>query len=102
MGTRQVIEGRQYQGVDEAIAYAVTTTPWGSEPTSVSVKAYDLSTNKADVSSTVLSGTPSVAGDVITLPLLTALVDGHRYRVEVKWVSSGNTFECWFEVQAEW
>lgn len=99
---REIVEGKQVQGIDESIAYTVTTTPWGSSPVSVSVKAYDI-TGPAytDVSSTVLSGAASVSGDVITTPVLTALTEDHRYRVEVKFTCSGNTYEAYFFVDAE-
>lgn len=101
MAIREVVEGRLVQGVDEQITYTVTTTPWGSIPGSIAVKAYDASNDLLDVSSTVLSGTASAVGDVITTPLVKALTEGHVYRVEVKFTSGNNVFECWFEVQAE-
>ncbi len=101
MISRTVREGVQAQGIDEQTIYTVTTTPWGSTPTSVTVVAKDESAANQDVSSTVLSGTASVNGDVITLPVLKSLTQGHQYRIEVKFTCSGNVFECFFEVQAE-
>ncbi len=99
---RQIIEGRLIQGVDERIVYTLTTTPWGSDPTGIQVKAYDTTANaKTDVSATVLAGQPSATGDVITLPMLIGLTDGHLYRIEVLFVCSGNTFEAYAEVLAE-
>lgn len=97
---REVIGGKRIQGVDEQIAYTLTTTPWGSTPTSIAVKAYET-TAMTDVTSTVLSGTASATGDVITLPLLLSLVEGQEYRIEVKFTCSGNLFEAFFYVQAE-
>jgi hypothetical protein len=95
--------GKYTQGNDETIIYSVTTTSWGSTPTNVSVKAYDVTGGtRTDVTSTVLSGNATVVGDVITLPAVTGLTAGKGYRVEVKFTSGGNTFEPYIEVQAEY
>ena len=91
------------QGNDETRIYTITSTPFGSTPTNVSVKAYDVTGGtRTDVTSTVLSGNATVVGDVITLPALTGLTAGKGYRVEVKFTSGGNTFEPYIEVQAEY
>ena len=102
---REAKEGMQYQGVDEKIAYTITTTPWASAPTSVSVKVFDITTDgtRTDVTTTVMpSGSASVVGDVITLPLLQALTVNKTYRVEVQFTVSGNVFEPYFIVKAEY
>ena len=98
---RQTKERDIVQGVDEEIVFTLTTTPWGSTPIGVSVKAYDMDVPWTDVSATVLSGSPSVTDDVITLPILKSLTEGKRYRIEVKFTAGGNVFEPWFEVEAE-
>ena len=104
MTTRRVVQGQQLQGVAEKIAYTLTTTPWGGTPANVVVAAFDIT--RADQYETVTAtvfptGSASVSGDVITLPLLQALTRRHLYRVEVLWTNSGNTFEAYFEVLAE-
>jgi len=101
MTDRAVKERDITQGVDEEIVYTLTTTPWGSSPTDVSVKAYDVENSHEDVTSTVLSGSSSITGDVITLPTLKSLVANKTYRIEVKFTSGGNVFEPWFEVRGE-
>jgi len=99
--SREVKEGLLYQGADEKIAYTITTTPWGSSPSSVTFKAYN-DDSEADVTSTVYpSGSATANGDVITLPLLQALTVGTYYRVEVKFDSGGNTFEVYFRVYCD-
>ena len=101
---REIVEGIQYQGIDEQIYYTITTTPWGASPFSVSMVVKDVAAGLADVTSTVSTGSASVAGDVITLPVIKSLTDitsGHFYRVEVKFTSGGNVFECYFRIQAE-
>ena len=100
---REVKEGRQRQGVDESIAYTITTTPWGSAPSAVAVVVYDVTPGTRTVVTTTVmpAGSPSVIGDVITLPPLTLLTDGKTYRVEVKFTCSGNVFETFIVVEAE-
>jgi hypothetical protein len=61
---RKIIESPLKQGADEQIYYTLTTTPWGSSPTSVAVVLKNAA--GTDVSSTNLSGAASVSGDVIT------------------------------------
>src|SRR3990172_3946662 len=96
--TRRTIESPKYQGVDERIAYTLTTTPWGSNPTSVSVVLKDP--GGIDVSSTKLTGSVGTAGDVITTPLVISLASGSTYRLEIKFVCSGNPYEVWTEIVA--
>lgn len=92
---REISEGLQYQGSDEEVAYNLTTTKWGSSPTSPTVKVYSVvGTTYTDVTATVMpSGSATVTGDVITLPVLKLLTADTLYRVEVKFTVSGNVFE---------
>lgn len=95
--------GKYTQGNDESIIYSVTTTSWGSNPTNVVVKAYDVTGGiRTDVTNTVLSGSASTVGDVITLPAVTGLTAGKGYRIEVQFDSGGNTFEPYIEIEAEY
>lgn len=101
--SREVREGKQNQGVDESIAYTITTTPWGGTPSSVSVVVKDVSDPAAPsvVTATVMpTGSASVAGDVITLPALKLLTAEHLYKVEVMFTSGGNVLECYLMVEA--
>jgi len=100
--SREVVEGKLYQGIDEQIVYSLTTTPWGSSPSGVSVKAYDASDGYADVTTTVLSGSASATGDVITLPKVKSLTLGHLYRIEVQFTVTGSAtpFEAYVQIEA--
>jgi len=100
---REVKQGQLRQGVDELIARTIDTTAWSSSaPTVTGIVAYDITDGaRTDVSATVLVGSSSVLGNVITLPLLWALTNGRTYRVEVKFTSGGNTFEPYMIVKAE-
>ena len=95
----QVKETGLKQGQDEQISYSLTTTPWGSTPSDVAVTAYEGSSFTV-VTDTVLSGSPSVNGDVITTPIVKSLTAGKEYRIEIKFTVGGNIMECYFELEA--
>lgn len=99
--TQREVNETLAQGADESIAYTLTTTPWGSSPGSVSVKAYNVTAGGTDVTATVLSGSASVASNVITLPTLASLTAGNLYRLEIKFTCSGNIFEAYAYITAE-
>lgn len=104
MTIREAIESPVVQGSGETIAYTITTTPWGSTPTDVSMALYDVSDpySEVDVSSTKLSGSTSVASDVITCKAVTGLVDGHTYRAEVQFTDAdSNVWEAYFIVKCK-
>jgi len=100
---RQALEGPLKQGVDESIAYTITTTPWGTAPTAVVVGVDDRTTLPAvDAAATVMPVlTTSVTGDVITLSPLKLLTAAHTYRVEVRFTVNGNVLEVYFDVLGE-
>lgn len=101
--SRMVKEGRLVQGEDEQIAYQVTTTPWGSNPSSASTKLYDITLNtRTDVTATKLSGSTTIDGDVVTTPYVLSLTAGHLYRLEIAFTCSGNIFECYVEIMGEY
>ena len=100
MSIREVAEGVQYQGADEKITYTITTTNWASSPGTIVQAVKDEFGN--DVTSSVTSGSTSVAGDVITLKAISGLSAGQRYRCEVQFTAgSGAPFECYFWIEAE-
>lgn len=98
---REVIEGIQYQGEDESIAYTLDVTAVGSSPTSISVEVKDVDADE-DVTDEVMPvGGPAATGNVITLPPLTALTAGRLYRVEVKYTVAGNVLENYVLIQGQ-
>jgi len=101
MTSREVSQGPRVQGVDEEINYTITTTPWGSNPSSESMVVKDVSNNNGVVTDDVTTGSMSVSGDVITLKTTKALTSGHRYQVEVKFTSGGSVYECYFYIRTE-
>ena len=91
---RRIIETPWEQGADEIRAYSLTTTPWGSSPSSPVVKLYEMPA-LTDVTDTKMSGAASASGDVITTPTISGLVAGIDYRIEIKFVIDGRTEEAW-------
>ena len=97
---RQVVEGMQYQGVDEILVYSISASP--APLNVIQVKVFDETQNFLDVTATVMpAGSASINGSAITLPALKLLTDGHVYRVEVLFSDGTNTFEPYFRVRAE-
>lgn len=88
------VESPRHQRPAEAIAYTVDTTPYGGGPTNVAVVLYQVAADGAqtNVSGTKLSGSPGVSGDVITTPLVTALVANSVYLLEVRFTCGGSTW----------
>jgi hypothetical protein len=103
MTDRQVQERDISQGIEEEVVYSFSTTPWGSSPTSITAKVFDVTNeDRTDVTATVMpTGAASAVGDVISLPALKLLTDLHIYRVEVKFTAGGNVLEPFFFVRAE-
>jgi PKD repeat protein len=101
MSRREVIGGTRVQGVDESIVYALDTTAWGGSPSSPAVTAEDMTASDADVTSTVLSGSASASGNIVTLPALGSLTAGHQYRIKIAFEISGNTLVAELLVRAE-
>jgi hypothetical protein len=87
------------QGADEQIAWTLTTTPWGSSPTSIALVLKNAA--GTDVTATNVTGSSSAVGDVITTGLVHSLTAGIRYRMEVKFTCSGNVFEAFGFIDAE-
>lgn len=83
------------QRAAERVRYSVNTAIYGGSPTTVTVTIHELPAGQldavgTDVSDTCLSGEDSVAGDVITLPIVQSLTAGKRYRLAVTFDAGGN------------
>ena|SRR3990172_4053603 len=89
MAKRMIRESPLPQGEDESITYELTTTPWGSTPTNVSIVVFDVTnadetSDWTDVTNTVMPiNDPDVVGDVITFSPLKNIIDAHVYRMEI-------------------
>ena len=95
---RHVRQNPIYQGEDEQISYNFDWTNIGT-PASATVVLKDA--NGTNVSGTNLSGSASIAGAVVSTPLVISLTAGTKYRLECKVTISGNVFERYVDIYAE-
>lgn len=95
--SREVMEGVQTQGANEAIAYRVSCSPAAVSVLAVSV--FDLTGMRTDVTATMMSsGSAAINGATITLPLLRNLREGRLYEVAVRYSDGVNVVEPFFRV----
>ena len=88
----EVAEGLQTQSTSEEIVWAIDTTSRGT-PTVPSVDAVNNSAG-TNVKSTVMpAGSPTVSGNIISLPTLKLLTAGQRYEIRTTYTISGNIQE---------
>lgn len=110
--TRKIAESPIYIGKNETIPYTVDFA--GFVPTAVTalttpvVTLHDITRvtdperdNGVDVSSTKLSGSPTFANLVLTLPMITGLAAGNRYMLRCKGTGGGGVYELWAVVRGE-
>ncbi len=71
--------------VGEGPYYAIDTTEWGGSPTSPSVVAYDIN-NAMAVTTSVITGTPTIEGDLVKLPKFSSSVAG-KFRLVVSFTN---------------
>ncbi len=96
-----VVEAPRKQSPDESLSYQVTTTPWGSTPTSLAMYVYDITVQGTvtDVTNTVVQGSITAAGDVISTKRIRLLTLNHDYRVDVQFTdSNSNIWEASFKI----
>lgn len=87
MSIREAKGSPKRQGRDEKVFYTFDFTPWGfTAPTVAVCTVYNTSTlPESDVTTTVMpTGSASIAGAVVTCPLLQNLTAGTLYRLECK------------------
>ncbi len=98
MSTRKVDESPVYQGEDEEIAYTFDFTEWGT-PTSPTVVL--KGPEGTDISSTHLTGSNTISGDVVTTKKVIDVVRDRKYRLECRVTISGNLMEAYCEILGE-
>ena len=90
--------GTKWQGIHEECAYRVDTTVWGGYDSDVAVR---LIRGGDDVSESNLSGDPSVAGNIITTPLVVGLGAGIKYSLHIGWKHDGNVYDAYTYIIGE-
>lgn len=89
-------------GENEQLPITLDTTKWAASPSAPVVTLADITSGtETDVSGTNLSGSATVNGSVITLPLITNCTRDKQYLLRVRFSSGGATFVAWAELQGE-
>lgn len=100
--SREVLEGVQYQGVDEEIVYTLDVLAIGdTQPHTVLAVVKNITEGTNDTDNVMPVNAPTVSGSIITLSPLTSLALGTLYRVEVRYIMDGNALESYFYVQVQ-
>ena len=86
-----ITEGPQPVGVGETVVPTLTTTNWGSSPSSPTVAIYNANDLSTDLAGTMLTGSASESGDVITLPAISGFTTGNNYVVKVTFTTGSST-----------
>lgn len=87
--------GSVKQGEKESIAYGFDWSRFGT-PTNPAV-VLEIESDGTDVSATLLSGAPSVAGSVVTTPFVEQLTRNIKYRLscQATITEDANTYEAY-------
>jgi hypothetical protein len=105
MTTSRQLHDPVYQGIDEKVIYSADMTAIGT-PTSPTVKGWRIlsDSNYTDVSTSIISstGTCTVVGNTVTLPVIRSLSLKNSYRIVITATySGGNTLSGYFDIEAE-
>ena len=94
--SREVRDGLQPQGPNEAISYRIRCTPAAVSAGAVSVR--DQNTG-ADVTADTCTGSATVSNGALVLPALHDLVENHFYEIEAEYTdAAGNVITPLFRV----
>lgn len=98
---REVSESPRVQGVSERIAYVFDWTADTAKGTltAATVKLYQW--DGTDKSSTLLSGTTTVNGYLVTTPLVISLVSGMKYKLSCLATIGGIVLEAILLIDAK-
>lgn len=87
-------------GLDEEVIMEIDFGNWGT-PSSPSAKLYDTFNEHNEVTSTMLSGSASASGDVVTTPTIKLLEEGVVYLLIVQATISSQKLSCYAELEAQ-
>ena len=83
---------REFQGTNESIAYEVDFSAWGTVSSVTSVTVSPTAT---------LTGSASLANNIVTTPILSGLTVGILYRMLITVVVDGNTMSGYILIESE-
>lgn len=94
-------QGTIYQSKGEEIVYSINVpSTWTKTVNTASAKIYDQT--GTDLTSSLMTGAATVAGQVVSLPRVKSLTDGIKYTVRVSFTdASSQVFEAFFYVMCQ-
>ena len=83
------------QMVGESKSYSIDLVNVTATPTAAAAFAYDVTGERKGVivTSTILSGSASIASTTLTTPLVQSLTLGHTYEIHIKFTTDGTQVE---------
>lgn len=97
---RKIKESPWGQAEGEKIAYEIDVLPFGTAaPTSPSVTIFDP--KGVDQSASLLAGSASVNGSIITTPFVQGLRKDQKYRLVIAWADGDALLSCYGEIIGE-
>jgi hypothetical protein len=91
MPVHEVVENDQEIRRGEGIVFSLTTTNWQAAPTPAAITIVRLADNSNVTATWTSTATPTVLGNVITLPEITVPSNAElgRYRVNIPFTAGG-------------
>jgi hypothetical protein len=81
-----------YVSIADVLVFSTDTEDYGGSPTVSSVVAKNLTTGQT-VTSSIVSGSATIDGDVITWPSVSGFLKGYLYAVEITFICGSNTYK---------
>ena len=81
----------KYVSINDELVFTTDTEDYGGSPTSIVQTAINLTTGK-DVTANIISGSPSVSGDIITWASVSGFIYGQMYGILMKFTCGDNTY----------
>lgn len=96
----EVAESPVSQSPDASIVYVLDVSEAGDNPTAPAVVGRNLSTGQI-VTAQILTGSPSVSDNLITLPACADLIINQPYQLDMLFTISGSTFERYVKIRCK-
>ena len=97
--TRKFKEEPLIQGANEQVAYRLTTTPWGSNPTNP--VCHVMVEGGLHDSKLITTTTCTVVGDVITTGRVQNLLEKTNYKIRIRFNIGTDVFEAYGKIHVD-